>query len=222
MLAIPIVNKSCVLGFLWRVPPLPEQRAIAHVLRTVQRAKEATEKVIGATKQLKKSLTAHLFTSGAVSPDTAAQVRVAQTDIGTNPAHWTLAKLGDVARIGNGSTPKRDRPEYWEGGDIPWLTSGKIHDSVIAVADEFVTETAREECYLPLVKASSLLVAITGQGKTLGNAAMVLFDTCISQHLAYVQIESGEILPEFLLHYLQTDMRNFIVRDKQGEARKGH
>ncbi len=203
------------------LPPLPEQRAIAHVLRTVQRAKEATERVIAALRELKKSLMRHLFTYGPVPVDAADQVALQDTPIGPIPAHWSVVRLGEVANIGNGATPRRTNPSYWDNGTIPWLTSAKVHEVIIRQADEYVTERALRECHLPLVPKGSIVVAITGQGKTLGNAALVTFDTTINQHLAYATIRREDIVPEFVLGYLRYRYQDLRRTSRAGGSTKG-
>jgi type I restriction enzyme S subunit len=203
------------------LPSLPEQQAIAHVLRIVQKAIETTEKVIEATRELKRSLMNHLFTYGPVPVDEAERVPLKETEIGPVPVHWEVAKVGDVARVGNGSTPKRTNTAYWKGGTLPWLTSGKVHETIIEQADEFVTELAQEECHLPLVPRESVVVAITGQGKTLGNAAMVMFDTCVSQHLAYVRFQTSYVAPEFVLAFLQQRYEELRRASRAGGSTKG-
>lgn len=102
-------------------PPLPEQRDIAHVLRTVQRAKEATERVIQATRELKKSLMRYLFTYGPVPMEEAGRVPLKETEIGLVPEHWEVVRLGEVATVKYGKA----RPKTQ--GNVPVIGSGGIY-----------------------------------------------------------------------------------------------
>jgi type I restriction enzyme, S subunit len=122
--------------------------------------------------------------------------------LGRIPSHFGLKRLGFISKIGNGSTPNRSVSGYWQGGRMPWLNSSKANDFEVLEADQFVTARAIRECHLPIVPAGSLVVAITGEGKTRGMAAITRIDTAINQHLAYVTVTDPAVDPEFLLFYL--------------------
>ncbi len=106
----PLVTQGIIYSQVIGIPGLEEQRAIAHVLRTVQRAKEATEKVIAATRQLKASLMRHLFTFGPVRVEEAERVALEETDIGSFPAHWSLFRFGDVVTTTSGQVDPKIEP----------------------------------------------------------------------------------------------------------------
>ena len=85
---IPKINRQQLESTWVVIPEIAEQREIAHVLRTVQRAKEATEKVIAAARQLKASLMRHLFTYGPVPVDHSDRVPLKETTFGPVPQAW--------------------------------------------------------------------------------------------------------------------------------------
>lgn len=194
--AVPGLNRESAYVLPVSLPDLTEQIAISRRLDSVERAVEIEEQLRDSTRELRSAVMVALFTRGLDGE------RQRNSEIGPIPETWDVMSMGSVGRIGNGSTPKRTEASYWQGGTHPWLTSGKIHERIITNADEFVTDTAISECHLPIVPAGSLLVAITGQGKTLGNVALATFDTSVSQHLAYCTIERDDVDPQFLRLYL--------------------
>lgn len=212
---MPYIRKGDLEKIEVPIPPMPEQRRIAYVLNIAHCAIEQQERLITLTGETKRALLDHLFTKGVNGEPQK------QTEIGLVPQSWEVVTLGSVAKVGNGSTPKRDNESYWKGGAIPWLNSSKIHERFIAEADQFVTELAVKECHLPRVKPGSLLVAITGQGKTLGNTALVSFETCINQHLAYAEFTSPRVVPEFILWFMQTRYDHLRSNSQGGGSTKG-
>ena len=75
------------------LPPLPEQRAIAAVLDSIDDAIESAGAVIAATEGLRDSLLHDLLTRGV--PGWHTEWREVP-GLGTIPAAWQVARLGDV------------------------------------------------------------------------------------------------------------------------------
>lgn len=180
------------------LPPLPEQQRIAAILNAVDATIARTKDLICELRRTKKQVMGELF----------AQQKIRQAN---------RFPLGKLARVGNGSTPRRNKAEYWQNGTIPWLTSAKIHEGLVIHADEHITPEAQKRCHLPLVPAGSVLVAITGQGKTRGTAAMLGIDACVSQHVAYITPNDSRVLASYVKVYLDTE-RDRLRRDSEGSG----
>ena len=112
------------------IPPLPEQRAIAHALRAVQRAREQTEQAVEAARQLKRSLTRHLLTHGTLAP--ASDTETQSAGLGEMPATWVARPLGEVATLQRGcDLPAAQR----DTGPYPVLGSnGRVGSHATAIA----------------------------------------------------------------------------------------
>jgi type I restriction enzyme S subunit len=167
------VDASSFLEIRVPVPPLPEQRAIAAVLRTVQEAKEACERVLAATRQLKQSLLHRLFAYGPIPLAHAAHVPLKETEIGEIPEGWDVVRLAELIDIKHGYAFKGEF--FAPSGKYVLLTPGHFHEG-----GGFRDQRDKTKYYTGefpgdyLLQKDDLLVAMTEQTSgLLGSAIMV-------------------------------------------------
>ncbi len=197
------------------LPDLSDQRRVADALDALRRSIELHSLAITCARALKSMTMRQLFTRGLRGEPQKA------TEIGPVPRSWKVQRLGAIGRVGNGSTPKKSNGEYWQGGSYPWLTSARVYDREITCAKEFVTRIALQKCHLPQLAPSTVLVAITGQGRTLGHCAVLQIEASISQHLAYIAVEETIASATFVRDYLETQYDFFRQVASGGGSTKG-
>ena len=212
---IPNLSRNRLAALDVPQPCFEEQRDITSALARVRQAMKLHDKSLEVAQDLKRAAMRALFTKGLRGE---AQK---DTEIGPMPASWEVVPLGSLGRVGNGSTPKKSVREYWESGTFPWLTSAKVYDRDIVAADQFVTAVALRECHLPIIEPGAILIAITGQGKTLGHCAVLRARATINQHVAYIATDLEQAEPSFVRGYLETQYDYFRQVGAGGGSTKG-
>jgi len=180
------------------LPPVEEQKAIAYVLSAVQEAREKTEKVIEATKELKKSLMKHLFTYGPVSLEEASRINLKETEIGEIPADWEVVKLEQVGEVLTGNTPSKAKKEYWINGTIDFVKPPDLRNSCITTASEKISEYAVHVARL--VPPGSVLVSCVGN---IGRVGYSLKKIAFNQQINAI-VPNDTINSIYLFFALQT------------------
>ncbi|MDY0297980.1 MAG: restriction endonuclease subunit S [Acidobacteriota bacterium] len=127
--------------FRLSLPPLLEQKKIAYILSTVQRAIEAQERIIQTTAELKKALMHKLFTEGLRNEPQKL------TGIGPIPESWETPTVESVCTI------KSSAMSYKQLEDAPKVPDGvpvigiKVSDMNLP-GNEIEFRSANLECYL--------------------------------------------------------------------------
>ncbi|ARA23065.1 TPA: restriction endonuclease subunit S [Proteus mirabilis] len=65
-------------------------------------------------------------------------------------------------KIQNGGTPSRSNSDYWDGGNIPWLTSGEVRQSIVTNVENTITDLGLQNSSAKWVSSYSTLVALYG------------------------------------------------------------
>jgi len=184
------------------LPPLPEQKRIAAILKeqmaAVEKAKAAAEAQLEAAKALPTAYLREVFTG-----DVEKKL----------PEGWKWARLGEVVETKSGGTPPRGIISYY-GGSIPWVKSGELNDGLISKTEEMITEEGVANSSAKIFPAGTLLIAL--YGATVGRLGILEMDAATNQAVCGI-FTSDEINRDFLYYYLLKE-RNQLLRISFGGA----
>ena len=141
-------------------------------------------------------LDAGLSSAAAAEARARAMVMSAQTRLLQRAAEGgSNTTIGELAKVGTGTTPSRARKDFYDGGTVPWITSGDLSQGVISSPTQWVTDRALSETSLKLYPVGSLVLAMYGEGKTRGTVAELALPATTNQACAVLQVNDEDLRP---------------------------
>lgn len=105
----PTINWKDLKIQEFSIPSLEGQRILANKLWSAYRLKESYKRLLTATQEMVKSRFIEMF------------------------GDTTKVLLGDYITTQSGGTPNTKKSEYYDSGNIPWLSSGEINQGYIYI-----------------------------------------------------------------------------------------
>ena len=123
------------------------------------------------------------------------------------PDDALLIRFGNIFDVEVGATPKRSVPEYWNG-NINWVSSGEVKFQSINNTEEMITENGLQNSSTNVQPIGTVLLAMIGEGKTRGQAAILNIPAAHNQNTAAILVSKTPCNPKYIYHYLNLSYEN--------------
>lgn len=119
---------------------------------------------------------------------------------------WESVKLGDVAEVSSGGTPKKSNPSYW-GDEISWYSSGELNNIFTCDPKNKITQDGLENSNAKLFPRGSLLIGMYDTAAlkmsildrdAAFNQAIAGVKPCGNLHLEFVMMQIIFFKPQLL------------------------
>lgn len=186
----PTINWKDLREQEFEIPSLSEQKKLSAQLWAAYRLKESYKKLLSATDEMVKSRFIEMF-------DQAPEV-----------------KLGDYITTQSGGTPNTKKTEYYEGGDIPWLSSGEVNQGYITSTEKFITQIGLDNSSAKWTPKDCVVIAM--YGATAGKVGFVKIPLTTNQAVCTL-LPCDNFKPIFL-YYAVSQKTDWMIFKCQGAA----
>lgn len=118
---------------------------------------------------------------------------------------YSCYKISKLCDISSGGTPNRGCKDFY-GGNIPWIKTGELDDSVLQDTEEKITQLGLDMSSAKLYPKGSIVVAM--YGATIGKTAKLGVEATTNQACAVLTHFIDNVSPDFVWIYLQTQKEN--------------
>lgn len=186
----PTINWKDLARQEFELPSLDEQKVLADKLWAAYRLKEAYKKLLVATDEMVKSQFIEMFQD---SP---------------------LVRLGDHIETQSGGTPNTKKGEYYDGGTIPWLSSGEVNLGYISSTEKYITEEGLENSAAKWVPKNSVVIAM--YGATAGKVGFITIPLTTNQ--AVCALLPNDAFNPLYLYYAVSSKKDWMIAQCRGAA----
>jgi len=202
---MPNLNTAILSACPFLLPPISQQRVIAHILG-------ALDDKIELNRQMNKTLEAMaraLYKSWFVDFDGVSPEDMQESELGLIPKGWRVSTIGEEVIMSGGATPSTKEPEYWEGGLHCWATPKDLSlltFPVLLTTKRKITDAGLMKIASGLLPIGTLLLSSRAP---IGYMAITEVPTAINQGFIAMQCE-GALPNLFVLHWCRENMETIV------------
>ena len=216
----PNISQNLIKNWNIPQPDSSEQTKIADFLdkKTAQldKVKALLEEQIQKLKDYRASLIYETVTKGL---DKTVPMKDSGIDwVGQVPEGWGVGKVKYFSQISAGATPDRNNSLFWNG-NINWMSSGEVNQGIVKHTSETITDLALKRTSTKLLPNGTVMLALNGQGKTKGTAAVLAIESASNQSLASFIVDNQILNNMYLYYFFVANYYN--IRGLKGEDRDG-
>ena len=220
--AQPSLNRNFVHPVPVDVPPISEQRAIAHILGTLDDKIELNRRMNETLEAIARALFKSWFVDfdpvrakvegrDPLLPKPLADLfpdRFEDSELGEIPTGWHVKTIGDLAEAVGGSTPSTSSSEFWNEGSHYWVTPkdlSSLSSPVLLETERRITDAGLSQIGSGLLPVGTVLLSSRAP---IGYLAVAEIPVAINQGFIAMKPRNG--VPSFFLllwaHFAHDDI----------------
>ncbi len=204
------INMGDLRSIEIKLPSFSEQKVIANVLSTLDEKIEVNNQINKTLENMAQTVFKHWFVDFEFpdekgNPYKSSGGKMVESELGMIPMEWETACLSEIGDIVAGGTPSKTKNEYYENGNIAWITPKDLSGN----KGIFISEGATNVTELGLKKSSAKILpkysVLFSSRAPIGYLAINKNEVCTNQ--GFKSIVPNEGIPyQFVYFYLKNSI----------------